>query len=121
MSSRNAQSSQARNGIPAELGSFLDGLVDLIAARVVERLGGDGSNWVDQSASPLGPRRHRKAVCERLASGRPGASRVGRKHLLSREALEEELATKGRKKSTPKQGDELEDRLRRELGLGGSR
>jgi hypothetical protein len=101
--------------------AILDGLVDLIAERVVQKLGGDGSDWVDQSASPLGPRRHRRAVNDRLASGRPGASRIGRKCLLSREALEEELATKGRKKGTPDEGESVEARLRRELGLEGSR
>lgn len=103
------------------MSAILEGLVDLIAARVVAKLGGDGSAWVDQSVSPLGPRRHRKAVCERLASGRPGASRVGRKHLLSREALEEELAAKGSKRRTIEQGDDVEERLRRELGLEASR
>lgn len=121
MTSKRSPTSGPAQARSVDVSAILDGLVDLIAAKVVEKLGGDGGQWVDQSASPLGPRRHRKAVCERLASGRPGASKVGRKHLLSREALAEELAITGRKKSTPKQGDDLEERLRQELGLGGSR
>jgi hypothetical protein len=46
---------------------------------------------VDQAASPLGPRRHCAAVRRRVAHSEPGASVVGRRHLLSVAALAEEL------------------------------
>ncbi len=71
----------------------LDGLADAIAERVVERLGAGAH--VDQSRSPLGSRRHHAAVRRRLARGLPGAAIVGRRHLLSSEALAEELARAG--------------------------
>jgi hypothetical protein len=50
-------------------------------------------SWIDQASSPLGPRRHRAAVRRRTAAGEPGAAQVGRRALLSVEALQEELAT----------------------------
>jgi hypothetical protein len=50
----------------------------------------------------------------------PGAAKVGRKHLLSRDALAEELTALGKKAPKPKgETDELEAKLRAELGLDG--
>lgn len=62
-------------------------------ARTAER-----TDWIDQSSSPLGPRRHCKVVRQRLAEGLPGAATAGRRHLLSTTALAEELqgARRGR-------------------------
>lgn len=120
MSRRTSGAEQARNAIPVELGSFLDALVAAIADRVVERLGGEHEGWASQSESPLGSRRHRTAVCRRMAAGLPGAAKVGRKHLLSRDALAEELEALGKKSTAPKrETDDLEAKLRAELGLGG--
>ena len=51
----------------------------------------DPKDMIDQHASPLGPRRHCAAVQKLVAQGKPGASIVGRRHLLSPEALEVEL------------------------------
>jgi hypothetical protein len=61
------------------------------------------SQWIDQAGSPLGPRRHHKAVKTRVAKGRPGAAIVGRRSLLSPEALQEELQslTTGARKQSP--------------------
>jgi hypothetical protein len=47
---------------------------------------------VDQQHSALGRRRHCAAVRRRRAEGADGAEIVGKKHLLSRAALAEELA-----------------------------
>lgn len=51
---------------------------------------------VDQKTSPLGVRRHGDAVRRRLAAGEHGATRVGRRWLLSGAALTEELERLGR-------------------------
>jgi hypothetical protein len=74
------------------LSAFIDELADRFAARVVSRLREGERGMVEQAASPLGRRRHRDAVKRRVARGEHGAAIVGRKHLLSPEALGEELA-----------------------------
>ncbi len=102
----------------SNLDAFLDYLVERIATRVVEKLGGADSQWVDQSSSQLGSRRHRAAVNRRIAEGLPGATKVGRKHLLTREALAEELATVSKKRRATTETDvQLEARIRKDLGL----
>ncbi|HWA76566.1 MAG TPA: hypothetical protein VG937_29730 [Polyangiaceae bacterium] len=78
-------------------------------------------SWVDQSSSDLGRKRHPAAVRRRLARGEAGAAVVGRRFLLSPEALSEELA---RLTSRPKPVRKLSvaAELRAELGLvGGAR
>jgi hypothetical protein len=50
------------------------------------------TDLIDQVASPLGNRRHCAAVQRLVAAGKPGASIVGRKHFLTPEALQAELA-----------------------------
>lgn len=80
----------------APLEQLLDDLARRVADVVVERLRGPAeADLVDQGASPLGNRRHINTVRRRMASGQPGASRVGRRYLLSRTALSEELAHAG--------------------------
>lgn len=74
------------------LGAFLDALAERVAALVTERLLSGAPGMTDQAASPLGRRRHCAAVKRRVASGKPGAALVGRRHLLSAEALAEELS-----------------------------
>ncbi|HEY6056197.1 MAG TPA: hypothetical protein VIU86_19865 [Gaiellaceae bacterium] len=61
---------------------------------VVAELRGIDQNMVEQSGSPLGRNRHVAAVKRRLAQGKGGAHIVGRRHLLTREALQEELDRK---------------------------
>lgn len=73
-------------------------LIEVIANRVaelvVQRLRDTAQHdLVSQGESPLGSRRHCAAVRRRIDRGQPGASIVGRRHLLSREALAEELST----------------------------
>lgn len=74
--------------------------LDEVLAELAQRIGevvlrglreGD-PGWVDQTTSPLGPRRHCAAVQRRVRSGIAGASVVGRRYLLSTEALAEELS-----------------------------
>jgi hypothetical protein len=84
---------------------------------------GSDPDWFDQSRSPVGNRRHCSIVRRRIAEGKPGAAIAGRRLLLSREALEEELARGSEK--PPKVDPEADVRdLAGELGLrlvGGKR
>ena len=66
-------------------------LAERVATIVLERLRAGDPGMIDQSASPLGRRRHCSAVKRRVASGEAGAGIIGRRHLLSAEALSEEL------------------------------
>lgn len=83
---------------------------------------------VDQRSSPLGSRRHCAAVKRRVAAGDEGAAIVGRKHLLSREALAAELAALSKRPALAKpeaagaHAGATPDGLRVRLGLvGGGR
>lgn len=98
-----------------ETRAFLDALAELIAEKVVFRLSQGQPGMIDQKQSPLGRRRHCYAVRRRLSEGSPGAAVVGRRHLLSPEALAEELARLGKRQPSP--GETLANELRRELGL----
>jgi hypothetical protein len=100
----------------------LDVLVDVLADRIARRLlTAQHDGWTDQSSSPLGPRRHRAAVTRRIQAGEPGAARVGRRHLLSTDALQAELALAGERKTKPA-APSVADDLRAQLRLvGGSR
>ena len=75
------------------------------------------TDWIDQRQSPLGPRRHCRAVAARIASGSPGAVVVGRRQLLSQAALAEDLARGASKKQPAKAS--IADELRSELRLVG--
>lgn len=95
-------------------------LVRPLAAELATQLRAANDDMVPQAGSPLGNRRHCAAVKRRVARGEPGAAVVGKKHLLSREALDEELhgVSRGPVKAATSV-DELEDvgqRLRRKLG-----
>lgn len=100
------------------LETLLDELAERVAARVAERLRAGSPEAIDQSRSPLGRRRHCHAVRRRLAAGLPGASVIGRRHLLAPEALSEELARTGG--AAPKQahpGNSVRAELERELRM----
>lgn len=89
---------------------------ELARAVVAELRSGEAPGWIDQARSPLGPRRHRSAVQRRLGRGEPGASLVGRRHLLSPEAVAEELAriTKAKR---PVLAPQSVEQIATELGL----
>ncbi len=76
----------------SEVQALLDRLADLLAVRVADRLASTARGMVSQHGSPLGARRHRAAVRRRMERGEPGAAVVGRRHLLSHDALGEELS-----------------------------
>lgn len=72
--------------------TFFDEIADRVADRLEQRLLRTQARMIAQTNSELGARRHRAAVKRRLASGEGGAAIVGRKHLLTPEALREELS-----------------------------
>ena len=71
------------------VGELLAEVLERFADLVAERLGAGA--FVDQRDSPLGRNRHCAAVRRRMAEAKPGASKIGRRYLLSREAMMEEL------------------------------
>ncbi len=100
----------------AAIAAALDELADLIAERVWVRFQQGTPDMVDQSKSPLGSRRHCNAVKRRVGNGETGAARVGRRYLLTPDALAEELHRIGQGPK-PAKGESVADELRRELGL----
>lgn len=107
-----------------ELAAAIQTLAGAIAAAVVRELRAPGEDqWVAQNDSPLGSRRHNAAVRRRLASGEGGAAALGRRFLLSKEALAEELGrrpTQKRKSGAPSasKGDSFEDLKQRLRAVG---
>lgn len=92
-------------------------LAPAIAREVVAQLrAGEAPGMLDQSASPLGRRRHIAAARRRVAAGEAGAAIVGRRHLLTREAVEAELADASAKPRKGAPADELAP-LRERYGL----
>ena len=75
---------------------------------------GTDPDWIDQNISPLGNRRHCGAARRRISEGAGGAEQVGRRWLLTRAAIDEELA-RGRRKRPEAEADVLD--LAAELGL----
>lgn len=72
--------------------------------------------WTDQAQSPLGRRRHCAAVRRLVAEGSAGAAVVGRRHLLSTQALDDELA-RASSRLRPDRSRSVADGLRAELRL----
>jgi hypothetical protein len=105
---------------PAELARVLRAAADE-ADRIAAEQRAERRDWTDQQSSPLGRRRHVARVRARVAAGHDGAAMVGRRALLSAEALEEELAllSKGPRKAVTNETGP--DALRRRLGLVGGR
>jgi hypothetical protein len=98
-----------------DAGPFLRALARELAPLIaLELRAGELPGMVDQVGSPLGRRRHIAAVRRRVGSCRPGAAIVGRRHLLSPEALTEELEALGRK---PRKRPAEPEALAAELGL----
>jgi len=76
------------------------------------------SDWIEQSKSALGPRRHCRAVKRRVALGDGSAAIVGRRHLLSQAAYSDELM---RPAGAKQKKTSIADELRAELRLVGRR
>jgi len=75
-------------------------------------------DWISQAESPIGRRRHCAAVRARMSRGLPGACTVGRRHLLSPEALREVLVGYGRP-VPPAESDVVRELRRRLRQVGG--
>lgn len=92
---------------------------DRVAAEQRQEVGG----WVSQQGpSPFPPRLHCSVTRARLRRGEPGAAIIGRRHLLSAEALTEELQRRSARSDTkPKLATDVRSELERELRLVGSR
>jgi hypothetical protein len=100
------------------LDALLEHVVDLLAARLIERMrDGVPRDTVSQADSPLGRRRHIAAVRRRIECGAPGAYRTGRRYLLSRSALEEELQRASGASSTRSTAQDVRAELQRKLRL----
>jgi hypothetical protein len=103
---------------PADLARVLRAAFDE-CERIESERRAERRDWTDQTNSPLGRRRHVKQVKARLAAGQPGAAHIGRRYVLSAQALDEELAllSQGPRKVEPHETGP--DALRRRLGLVG--
>lgn len=95
--------------------------LEIIVARAVRRAlnTADDDGMRPQQGSPLGPRRHCEAVKRRLAEGLFGAAHIGRRYLLSPEALAEELA--GISRPAPSSACDIGEELRREMRAIGAK
>ena len=100
-----------------------DALVEAIALRVVELLreAPASTQWISQSSSPLGVRRHCAAVRRLVASGAPGARIIGRRLELSSDALQMELDMVSRRKPTPRVESAAVEDLKAALRVVGGR
>jgi hypothetical protein len=103
-----------------------DDLIDLIAQRVEQRLT-RSNRATSQHGSPLGARKHRAVVRRRVERNEGGAHIVGRRYLLTPDALQEELARETTKNVEERRARKLRkahdpelDQLQREL-VGGLR
>lgn len=95
-------------------------LIERYRARlIVDQLrAGSDPDWIDQSASPLGTRRHCTLARRIVAEGSGDATQVGRRFLIRRERLEREMGAPSRRERAPA------DDLASEFGLrlvGGAR
>ena len=98
----------------------LDVLGKLIAHHVVAELRAGDVGMVDQTVSPLGARRHCAACRRRVAAGDGTAAIVGRRHLMTSEAVQAELqaaSAKPRKRTRAEREPTVRDELEQELGL----
>jgi len=96
----------------ADLARVLRAAADECDRIVAEQAAGH-CDWISQADSPLGRKRHCAAVRRHLERGLDGVAIVGRRHLLSPEALRAALAEVGR--PAPKASSvtkELEHKLR---------
>lgn len=104
-------------------GDLIDALAERLAPKVAEILRREqrAPELVSQTDSPLGPRRHCAAVRRRMGAGEGGASKVGRRYLLTREALAEELHRLGQSEPQPRPEPDADEQLAQELGFTLSR
>ena len=80
----------------AALGRLLRGFAKILAKELAVALRGVNDEWIPQQGSPLGNRRHCSAVRRRAQRGDLGAVVDGKRFLLSRAALQEEMMGLGK-------------------------
>jgi len=91
-------------------------LAPIIAQAVRDELrAGRDPDWINQHQSTLGPRRHCAATRRRIREGSGGAEVCGRNCLLTRAALDEELARPRKRRAAP---DADARALAEKLGIG---
>jgi hypothetical protein len=79
-------------------------------------------DWIDQSTTALGRRRHCRIVRDRIARGVDGASIVGRRYLLSPDAHDEEIEALAERSAKVPKPESTSERIERRLSLvGGAR
>ena len=109
---------------PSVLAKALRAAADVLEAAEREA-GSERLEWVDQGSSPLGRRRHCAAVRRLVATGSPGAAVIGRRYLLSPNAVDAELARASQPRhpansSTATAGSSVRTELERELRAVGA-
>jgi hypothetical protein len=70
--------------------------LDDLAEEIESERQSSTEDWIDQTQTKLGPRRHCKIVQHRVVNDLPGAQILGRRHLLSPAAHAEERAKIGK-------------------------
>lgn len=85
------------------LGRFGKAFAAEIARELANQLrAANEDGWVSQANSPLGPRRHCAAVRRRIGRGAIDCIIDGKRYLMTRDALHEELLSLGKPRPTVK-------------------
>jgi hypothetical protein len=84
------------------LGRFGKAFAQEVAKELAKELRAANDEWVSQINSPLGPRVHCSMVRRRVARGLPDAVIDGKRFLMTREALVEEMRARGMKRPLAK-------------------
>ena len=89
---------------------------EIAKAVVAELRAGDAPGMLDQSASPLGRRRHIALARELIAANSSEAARIGRRYLVTRTAVEARAAELSKRETCKPTPDDLAP-LRAKFGL----
>jgi hypothetical protein len=81
---------------------ILKAFANELAAALAKELRASNDEWVSQVNSPLGPRVHCSMVRRRVARGLPDAVIDGKRFLMTREALVDEMRSRGMKRPLAK-------------------
>lgn len=98
------------------IGTLFEQLVDRVADRIADglfqKLQGTGGDYVDQTASPLGPRRHIAAI----RSGKLQGAKIGRQYIARAADVDAFVRNSPAECVADEPADEI-DELAAELGL----
>lgn len=111
-------------GTSVDQAAALSALADILEAqaRVLRGLTSgkpDTTAYVDQKTSPLGTRRHCAIVRKLVAAEKPGAAILGRRYLLTPEAINVALKAASDKAARSTDGSSISDELTREIAMAG--